>query len=104
MPLSISRWIGTRAESEFVFLRCVGEPRELLRLPHGGDELGVDQCVGLAVHEAAHDENADLGAESAKGYAFFDRGDAEPFCAGLHQPGSAGGKAVAVGIRFDDSE
>ena len=87
-----------------MFLRGVGEPDEMLRLPHSGDQLGVDQCVGLAMHQAAHDENADLRAESAEGYAFFDGGDAEPFCAGLNQPGSAGGKAMSVGICFDDGQ
>ena len=89
------------AEGELVFVRGVGEPDEMLRLPHSGDQLGVDQCVGLAGHQAAHDENADLRAESAEGHAFFDGGDAEPFCAGLNQPGSAGGKAVSVGICLD---
>ena len=95
---------GNGAESEFVFLRCVGEPRELLRLPDGWDELRVNEGVGLTVHQAAHDENADLRAESAKGYAFFDGGDAEPFCAGLNQPGGAGRQAMSIGIRFHDGK
>ena len=102
MPLSISKMDRNGAESELVFVRCVGEPNEMVRLPHRGDQLRLDQCVGLAVHQAAHDENADLRAESAESDTFFDRGDAEPFCAGLNQPGSAGGKAVSVGICFDD--
>ena len=77
---------------------------ELPRLPCDGSELKLNGGRGLAGKHAADDEHPGLGAEGTGNDAFFHAGDAEPFCAGANNGGSAESERVAVGVGFDDGQ
>ena len=77
---------------------------ELRGLPGDGCEVVLDDGRGLAGKDAGDDQHARIGAESARGDAFFDTGDAEPAGAGANDRGSAESERVAVGVGLDDGE
>ena len=77
---------------------------ELPRLPCDRSELKLNGGRGLAGKNAADDEHARLGAQGAGDDAFFNTGNAEPFCPCANNGGSAERERVAVGVGFDDGE
>ncbi len=77
---------------------------ELPRLPCDRSELKLDGGRGLAGKDAADNKHPSLGTQRASDNAFFNAGDAEPFCAGTSHGGSTERERVAVGVGFDDGE
>ena len=77
---------------------------ELPRLPRDWSELKLNGGRGLAGKDAADDEHACLGAQSAGDDALFNTSNAQPFCAGADHRRSTERERVAVGIGFDDGE
>ena len=77
---------------------------ELPRLPCDRGELKLNGCRGLAGKDAADDEYARIGAESAGDDALFNTGYAEPLCAGANDRWRAQCKRVSVGVGFDDGQ
>ncbi len=77
---------------------------ELPGLPNHSGELMAHHILSLSRKVAADDKDSRLGANRARGHAFFYRGDAQPAGPGAHGRRSAKRQRVAVGIRFHDRQ
>ena len=104
MPVSISRWTGMDAGENPCGTRVALQFVNLPALPDHRCESILKHCRGLSWEHTADDDDARMGAEGARGYAFFHAGDAEPARPGADRGGCAERERVAVGVGLHDGE